>query len=361
MRAGRLDGIQMLRGIAAMMVVLWHFDGAVRMFHGGNATAWITQSHFGRIGGAGVDIFFVISGFIMFYTTAGKAGERDAVTFAKRRFFRIFPLYWVWTTIFALMWIAGLGFSGRPLSSDMIASSYLMLPYGDDFELLLGPGWTLTYEVYFYIIFALGIALNARRSVFAFLIAGIGGMFFAGRAMPSTSLEHHIFADPIVWEFVAGVGVGEIVRQVKMRDERFQQRFAWLCVAVGVFLFISTMQVTEPFGRRVIYFGIPSIFLVAGLATARLAEFPGRRLMIYLGNASFSIYLAHDLLVKIAGHEMKKGIAGGLAPDLLILALTVGAVAMCCVSFELFERPLIRIFDRRKSGVAADPPTTAAE
>ena len=93
----RLISLQVLRGLAACIVVFHHVSLAQTSY--GGRSSWIAQSGFGLIGASGVDLFFIISGFIMMYSSSRESGSDAARAFLIRRFRRIFPLYWIWTTL----------------------------------------------------------------------------------------------------------------------------------------------------------------------------------------------------------------------------------------------------------------------
>ena len=98
--------VQVLRALAASMVVLDHFYLA---YCNANLPTYLGRTGLGRLGESGVDLFFVISGFIMFYTQCPPTGTQKgsiatALNFFKKRFIRIMPLYWCWTTILIILW-----------------------------------------------------------------------------------------------------------------------------------------------------------------------------------------------------------------------------------------------------------------
>src|SRR6266568_1603361 len=151
---GQIVSIQYLRGIAALAVTYNH------AFENRFGTALRENAN----GIWGVDIFFVISGFIMWTTTAD--GHADAVSFWKKRAIRIYPIYWIALSL----WIVGrfvipdrLG--NADVSMESVLRSYLLLPqyhlvFTDRIWPILVPGWTLQFEVFFYFVFGLFLHLN---------------------------------------------------------------------------------------------------------------------------------------------------------------------------------------------------------
>lgn len=155
-----LLGIQMLRAAAAIAVVVYHMVHAEGV-HGGGVAVLGGPAHFGY---AGVDVFFVISGFIMATITAGKFGRaKFAVEFLCRRAVRIVPLYWLCTLAVA----AVLALHPNALSSEFenksLIDSLLMIPQAGG--PLLAVGWTLSYEIFFYAMAAIGLAIGTRSAI----------------------------------------------------------------------------------------------------------------------------------------------------------------------------------------------------
>src|SRR5438876_1283510 len=146
-RGELLEGIQILRAVAALLVVFHHaLEESRAAIPGPKSPDWLTT-----FGAAGVDIFFVISGFIMLYVSFPAGGPpASPQSFLFSRITRIYPLYWIClATIIALKSVVRS--SSLPGDPNVFLGSILLLP-GD--YMILGPAWTLVYEMYFYIIFA---------------------------------------------------------------------------------------------------------------------------------------------------------------------------------------------------------------
>ncbi len=158
-------GLQVLRVMAAVLVLITHsgFYVSERLDH--SFKYWET-------GAAGVDLFFVISGFVMVYSSVKLIGDRRGwLVFSQRRIIRIVPMYWLATTVkLVVMVLAGEFVLHARFSLLDTSMSYLFLPTrnsdGNLFP-LLGVGWTLNFEMLFYLLFA--VALFLRVSVFKFV------------------------------------------------------------------------------------------------------------------------------------------------------------------------------------------------
>lgn len=171
-KRSELYGIQLLRGLAATAVVVHHAleqsNGAIGRF----SPDWLTT-----VGAAGVDIFFVISGFVMFYVSFGPGrSPPTAGDFLFRRATRIYPFYWL--CCIAMLIISAMGFlASHRYDANTILTSLALLPG----RKIIGVSWTLVFEIYFYLIFAAMLPWRSPRVA----ILGTGGtLLFFGRSGP---------------------------------------------------------------------------------------------------------------------------------------------------------------------------------
>src|SRR5262245_49803107 len=178
--------IQILRAVAALAVVVMHIGIDLRYW--GKATITWTD-----VGNAGVDLFFVISGFIMVFIAWEQFGRRDApVDFFVRRLIRIVPLYWLVTTGYVLA-------SSHPASR--IVTSYLFVP---DFSANAAPlpvvlqGWTLNFEMFFYLMLAMTLLLPRLAA-----IATVSTLLAA-----LVLLNVPYYGNSVILEFVLGLWIG---------------------------------------------------------------------------------------------------------------------------------------------------------
>lgn len=200
-----LPGIQVLRAVAALMVVIHHAElGTVMGFALG-------ARHLFLVGSAGVDVFFVISGFIMLVSSRRLFGTKGApATFLMRRVIRIVPLYWAMTTVYVAGFLLAPSLLGRSVSAGTMATSYAFWPHlGLDgtFHPILVVGWTLNYEMFFYALFAVAVLLQRGRAVILLTAALVAVVVL--RALvggPTSPLA--FWGEPIVLEFIAGILVG---------------------------------------------------------------------------------------------------------------------------------------------------------
>ncbi|MFS8087214.1 MAG: acyltransferase family protein, partial [Acidobacteriota bacterium] len=219
-----IDVLQAMRGIAALMVVLWHSSRFISPYYTG--LGWTL---FGGGSAMGVEMFFVLSGFIMVYTTTAGTPV-SAGNFLLRRFIRIWPLYMICTGLVILQQgVSSVDGSG-------LFQSLTFIPVRNDQLPLLGVGWTLNFEMYFYVIFGLCMLLGRLRwaAFFGWVVLTLVVLPLAtGRTfMLAASESYHysvpylnLATSPLIWLFSVGVAAGLIYRS----RIRFPSDFwAWL-------------------------------------------------------------------------------------------------------------------------------------
>jgi len=326
--------IQYLRAIAASLVVCHHAFAppAVNSYY---------RHSFGEFG---VDLFFVISGYIMWTTTV--RGRRGPVPFWAARIVRIVPLYWVYTTLFLLVAIFAPQalFTEAGLDAVFVLKSYLFVPalhptYGG-----IAPvytlGWTLNYEMFFYLVFGFSLVL-ARPALRFGLFAGLFVLLvLAGWMTGPRGAILSTYTNPILLEFLAGVALAALGPRL-MRSAA-GVGLAALLVAAAWLVFVVLSE--APPGRLVA-FGLPAAVIVAGaLMLEPIARLRTSRLALLLGDASYSIYLAHPFAQRVWLLAV-----GLLVPDLgapVVAALYVSSALLIGIlggvaSYLLLERPLL--------------------
>lgn len=204
-----LPQVQALRGLAAGLVVI---DHALTFAVGHGLPAEPTTRIAWALGDLGVAVFFVISGFIMVVATPESVGLADASAFLRRRAIRVIPLYWICTA--AAIALIGLGVwrSASPASVETIVKSALFIPYQDATgwpRPILGPGWTLNYEAFFYLLFAVSLLAPRRVGLFA-LIGLLCALSVAGVLLAPTDPVLRFYTAPWLLLFAAGVGLGAV-------------------------------------------------------------------------------------------------------------------------------------------------------
>ncbi|TGD96008.1 acyltransferase [Methylobacterium nonmethylotrophicum] len=345
--------MQALRALAALMVAAGHaqFEAANLAARAGLAFApatWLPWP-------AGVDVFFVISGFIIVHAAAplhGRPGARRV--FLAHRIARVVPLYWLATSLYlALAWLRPGLLGGTAEGPATLAASYLFWPTarGDGaVQPLYSLGWTLNYEMAFYVLFALALPWDRRRAA-AGVIALLAGLALAGRLLPPLPVPLAFWSDPIVLEFACGVALG-LARQEGLRLAG-PVRLA-LAVAGLVLLSLAGDAPTLP---RCLAWGGPAALLVAAAALGPAGTGGGAwRPAVMLGDASYALYLVHPFVVRGVRMIIE---AGGLAGRVGLWPLTVLMLALACAAALLVHRSVERPLTRAGRALL-DPPSGPA-
>jgi len=339
-------GVQALRALAAVMVVTYHatVQWHLRVSGGTGGNTW-------ENGASGVDIFFVISGFVMALSTHGKeGGPHPARKFMAHRLVRIFPLYWIVTVAVLLKEIAlhqpqfaNLEVTRLATPMGYIISSLLLIPYRNSLGFvapILGVGWTLCFEMFFYYLFSVALALRIRVISFVapvMIILSIAGIFHRA-SWPAVT----VLLDPLLLEFVAGLLIGQLViKKIRLSP------VLCLFLGIGSLAMLFFVPVVDGTWARVTEWGIPAAVLVG--AVVMLEERIGKnwpRWTLQLGAASYSLYLIHALVQLIVGVSLSrwhfwKAHAGSLCAEILwVFILSIICISGSVFLYQLVERPL---------------------
>jgi exopolysaccharide production protein ExoZ len=349
-----IELIQILRGLAATMVVFHHFCSSVAEYH--PSPSLLVRSGLGDLGASGVDLFFVISGFIMVLTRKHSADTfSHAVEFWKKRFIRIYPLYWIWTSVLLVLWAASIALQSHRYSASYVISSYLLWPMRGGAGLLhplLDQGWTLSFEIYFYLFFGLSIALGLRSMQLPFLVGVFGSLAILSRLGGYPHGLGILASDPLILEFLFGTLSATVVLRLR-GDHKVDPRIAGSLLAVGFASLLGSIWLKGLVGAgefsRVILWGCPALLIVTGAALYPRRSLLGRvPALIRLGDASYSIYLTHAFATLAAAMIMKRyAPIRSVPPDLIVLAGSAATVWISFASYPWIEQPLLSRLRRR--------------
>ena len=316
--------IQHLRAVAALSVALFH------------ACQW-SQINFAT-GQAGVDVFFVISGFVMWTATTFEPVR--PLAFLKRRIIRVVPLYWLITLALAAgVLLFPARFPDLTVTPDHLALSLGLVqhmnPAGYPFPLLT-PGWTLNYEAVFYLAFAGLLWLPQAQRLFA-LSFTLLLLALAGFAWPPA---YQMLLNPLFLEFLAGVWLARMA-QLQLLPER---PIGWLLLGGGVGLFALIQMINMDWDLwRPMVWGVPAAMLVAGAVSIEAdGGWPAIPGLKTLGDASYSTYLIHTLT--IGALAMTIGAWNALLFIPLAMAVAVVSGLAC---WWLAEKPMLDLLRRR--------------
>ncbi len=320
--------VQILRAIAATMVMFVHVDHELAVLSFAPlGSDWLST---------GVDIFFVISGFIM-WTSVERHGDMSAGAFLRNRIIRIVPLYWLVTTavvLFAL--VAPQLMTTTKLELPHVIASYLFLPArhptANMFWPVVVPGWSLNYEMLFYAVFTVAMALAARSRILRFaLIAGMLLLVLMIANLTKSRVDvMNFYANAILLEFVAGVVLAIIWRTGIVPRSRL---WVLVCAAGFGLLWIGTHSTI----------GFAATLAAATLIVAGAVFLPPLRhnALSALGDASYSLYLTHGLTLA-AFALVWKYYSPNLPWQLFVLAGGSIAIAIAFLMYNFFEVPVTR-------------------
>ena len=343
--SAQLKSIQVLRAVAALGVLTLHVANEKVMLFGGGPGPF--QNFL--LGAAGVDLFFIISGFVMVYSSESLFGRADAPKiFFLRRLARIAPLYWAVTiAIIGYIYAAHGAKIWEIYSPASLAASFLFWPYprvdGHAFPVHL-LGWTLNYEMFFYAVFAVAILLPRRLAVPAVTLVFIA-LVLLGRAV-TLPLPFSFWANSIIWEFCLGMLIAYAYRE----GVRLPPAAAW---ALGIAALAGYAAAWNPphdwGGWRVFWWGLPSAALVAAcvLSSAEWQPGPVGRFFGLLGDASYSLYLVHPLVFPLVRWTIVRWIDFSAVPWLYAATLFAAAIVASVACYLFFERPITRALQRR--------------
>lgn len=372
----KLHSIQSLRAIAALLVVVFHLQAIELQTVAENGLVEATLGPLLAGGGyAGVDVFFVISGFIMVYVTGiVQPSPATSASFLFARLARIYPLWWLFAGLavayfyltYGTPWDAVDMAASSPIVQERpwqhVIHSVLLLPY--DVLPVLSVGWTLVHEMHFYLVFA--VLLLFPRRWLPVLLALWAGLVTAGAAAgfsaPMAGNYTELFFHPLSLEFIAGCYAAQLVTS----GRRWRPGLLALCGALA--FAVALVALPDPDASillwgRVVGFGLPAAVLVYGLAALEAEERDrSPRVLLAIGDWSYSLYLCHLFVLLALRRVMQAGAsategsalepwlrlgAPGLQDNLLFWAAgLVLSVAFAWLSFRLVEQPLLALMRR---------------
>ncbi len=349
-KPGRLDGVEALRGMAAIMVLLSHAA------HINQTDTGIPFGNFWQFGRSGVDFFFVLSGFIISYIHAADIGRPAQFgAFWAKRLLRIYPAY----LIISLPWLVLLWISPTHDLSErnplhVLASLVLWPEIADP---VLGVGWSLRHELSFYCIFSLMIwrerlGMAMMLLWFALIFGSIIVQLQTGTPAFDDSFSLTVLRSFNI-DFALGITVAWLLRRGNAPAPRMMLALGavWF-LATGMYESYGTLPMHE-WPVRTVSYGLAAALLLAATATLDRQHVKVPRLAVRLGAASYSIYLLHvPLLVVMEYFTRPLRDFGYGMPEIRMLVLSVLAIIGGVLFSESVEQPLLRWGRRR---IAARP------
>jgi peptidoglycan/LPS O-acetylase OafA/YrhL len=355
----QIGAIQILRAVAALMIVLAHAQDDAFYEVGKTGIAFV-KSH-ALPWDAGVDLFFVISGFIMvhasrrLFETPGASG-----LFLARRLIRIVPLYWLATTI-AVAILALVAWQGKRAFPGLaeIVSSYSFLPFArpEDGQPrpLAAQGWTLNYEMFFYVVFALFVRFRQTVAV-AGVTCALTAIVALGILAHPTQTALAYWSDPIILEFAIGMGIA----CARQQGLRLRRAYVLPLVILGLAVLsldLAAMETAPNFTVKANGFtrlagcGLPMALVFGAIVLAEPGFDTRRRSLAFLcrlGDASYALYLFHPFVIVAARKAyLSVGLAHALGYWPLVLADLVLATLLALAIHIAIETPVsLRLQDR---------------
>lgn len=312
----KLNNLQIIRAFAALNVVLFHSIGSSKDY----GYPPILLDFLAGWGMSGVDIFFVLSGFIMVYSQWGQ--EITPKTFLLGRIYRIVPIYWIVTLFFILLLVfLPSVFREATLDIPRAIASFLFVsqPILGDFP-YVAVGWTLEFEALFYALFACSLFVKNRIISLFILCIGL------------TVIVYVFDVNPIAMEFLWGVFIGLIYKNYSMSEIS-----SFIMLLLGIIMFISTIFLSYSFDRYIIW-GIPAALIVLGATGVHQLSW---RIGIFLGDASYSIYLIHFLVIPAFFKAVKLLNLGTFSGDIMVTLCFVSSTLCGLVFYWIVERSLL--------------------
>jgi exopolysaccharide production protein ExoZ len=363
----KLRTVQMLRAIAALAVLVCHLHSIESTKAVGTpliSELWIN-------GAAGVDLFFVISGFIMVWVAGeGPLGPKAASQFLFARIARIYPLWWLFAGAMALYFFATYGQAWDPerigggLDEGVthLVKSVFLLPQAE--HPVLGVGWTLVHEMYFYVVFALMVLLvPAKYRLLALLVWGIVVASGAVAGLSDKTAKNFVELAfyPMSIQFLLGALTAYAVKAGWRKLAPFTAVLGLVSLIVVFVTFnfktggalVAPFELADPSAftlgwGRTLMFGIPAALLLHGLVCLELDKGIGRyipTLAVRIGDWSYALYLCHILLLSAVARiyfPLVGNVEGRVLDNLgFILVAATASILVSWMTYELFEKPVI--------------------
>ncbi|ACC70858.1 acyltransferase [Paraburkholderia phymatum] len=338
----KLDSIQVLRAVAALLVVFCHAAGEVGG-HGASASQlWRLVNEKGLFG---VDIFFVVSGFVMMYIVSGqRPGSSTAGWFLSERIVRVVPLYWA-ATLFSV----GIGLALPALKHKncyevaYVLRSLFFVPSSNPLtgapEPVLGLGWTLNFEMFFYVVISLVLLIGIRR-VYLVVTAIFASLVALGAWVNPEYLVLKSWTHTIILEFVFGV----LFAQLRLSGFRIGAPAQIALILAGVAGWVLVGPPADgTFDLRGLVWGPPAAAIFAGVVMGR-RDIAYPKLLLTIGDASYSLYLTHLFIMRASSLVVDHLSVGPALRVALFFALFVpGALGFAILSYRKLEVPTMRI------------------
>lgn len=335
------ENIQYLRGVAALSVVMAHTVSSFTAFRDIGGLGNVVLHNVELLGQVGVGVFFIISGYIMSMTTAGKSGgSSNAKIFLLKRAIRIYPIYFIWTSVNILLWALGVFQRAVHYSPGKIISSYLLIPYisfdGDVIDPILRQGWTLIYEGFYYLSFALLILFGQHKKNGIYILAVFFILLNIFSQFMSSPSAQSFFSGQVIWLFVVGMFIYHHQQQILARmKSRMASIIMMTIFLLSVIIIVFKNHELGGVAEYVHYLSALSFFLC--LFSAKKVS----GVVLEIGNSSYSLYLTHAFVTTAFAIVVRSGGLSNSTLFMLGIATFFIAIVVGEIAYRLIERKII--------------------
>lgn len=342
----RLDSIQIVRAFAMLLVLIIHAD----VFSTRILNTPFLFNFFYPGGDSGVDLFFVVSGFIIFYIHQGDINQKiKFIPYLIKRFARIFPTYWAVNMLVIPLhfFFRQYGLGDETTFHKIFFSLFLLPQQGTP---IIHAAWTLSYEILFYFCFGLIIWFGYKKilPLIIFIITGtiLGWIYSLQNITQFQNSYFNLIFGYYNFEFLLGCISAYLVTNIKIKQPK-------ILLSFGILLFILMIGL-EKYSSQALYslrlfgYGFPSFLIITSLSSSeingqfKITKNLVSQFLLLLGNASFSIYLTHQILISAIGRGfILAGLPNIISPYILIFIIIAIAVTLGCIFHLIIEKPLV--------------------
>ena len=344
-KKNEITSIHYMRGIAALLIVIFHILNR-KSIYGQLKIDWLNS---------GVDLFFIISGFVIY--SSSRNPKVTPKEFLRRRFIRVVPLYWFFTSIFIILKLSIPNFdSNSSFHVIQIIKSFLFIPhyhanFNKEIWPILIPGWSLNYEIYFYLIYAL-VLITGRK----FLLTKMSILFVLFIAL-NIQFENKnpifvTYTNPIILEFLAGIFLAKLYSSKEYFN--YKEKFSFLgipLIIIGSIFLLFSLEPLFSQMNRAIKWGFPAFLIILGclLSEETISKFKSLFLRVF-GNSSYSIYLSHSFGIGLCSFIWKKlnYSLQGICLIMFTLFTFLTCISIGIISYYLIERNLLNFLQNKK-------------
>lgn len=344
MNEKQILSIQALRGVAVLGVVAFHTLAIELKYSGGDR--WLSDLLL--FGETGVDLFFVISGFVMVLVTRGRFGKpREVMRFFWSRTTRIYPTYWFYffltLGIFLVMpaWVNAS--QGHQVN---LWKSFFLFP--DHTAPLVLVAWSLIHELWFYLVFGLLLLFREKIMLPALLVWGVLIIAVNSAVNVETLVPwQRIVLHAYTLQFIIGALVAYFVQQQVLRN--LAPVYGWVLLVLGmaglVLACLNQAQDKLGLGRALILGAVYGLILMASVLLERSRSLRPSRFLSFVGDISYTVYLSHVLVLSVIGRLWLAWgpLSGNLVDDVLIwLVMMAAVITYGWVAYRLLEEPTVK-------------------